>query len=228
MKQLQTGDKIEIRQKGIGYGQFSQDWFVNHVLGDKERGFFLDIGCGTGDFPADQVPIHTMSNSFGLERHKKWKGVAIDRDVIYFDIASKSRNSVVCVDLLKTNINSILEEKKCPLHMDYLSLDVDESQRKVFDELDFNKYSFDVITYEHNYSLQLTNPESIYAGDRDYSREKFISLGYRLLFGNVGITEEEMIEDWWVSPKIFEKNKHSFRDPATVSQIINHYIKERI
>ena len=216
--------QIEMQQLKIGYGQFSQDWFVNLIHEGKEGGFFLDIGCGTSHLPADQVPIYTMSNSFGLERYKNWKGVAIDYDPVYFEVASKQRNSVVCADLLKTDINSILAEKDCPKHMDYLSLDVDAAQRKVFDELDFNKYSFNVITYEHNYSLELANSESIYAGDKEYSRKKFSDLGYKLLFGNIGLNEGEMIEDWWVSPEIFEKHKHVAKDPATVIQIVKHYI----
>lgn len=217
------------RQIKIGYGQFAQDWFVNIALGGKEKGFFLDIGCGTSDWPADQVVISTMSNSYGLEEHKKWDGVAIDYDTLYFEVASKLRNTVVCADLLKTNINSILEEKNCPKHMDYLSFDVDEAQRKVLDELDFDKYSFSVITYEHNYSLELANPDSVYAGDKDYSRDKFEKLGYKLLFGNVGLTKDEMIEDWWVSEELYTqsiRNEIHPQDGITVVEIVELFIKK--
>jgi hypothetical protein len=208
----------------IGYGQFAQDWFVNLMHEGKEGGFFVDIGCGTStDLPADQVPIYTMSNSFGLEKYKNWKGVAIDCDPVYFEVASKQRNSVVCADLLETNINSILEEKNCPEHMDYLSFDVDAAQRKVFDEFNFDKYSFNVITYEHNYSVELEHPNSIHVGDKEYSRKRFYDLGYKLLFGNVGLHKGEMIEDWWVSPEMFEKHKHAATDPSNVIEIVKHY-----
>lgn len=213
----------------LGYGQFAQDWFVNCVLDGKDNGYFLDVGCGTSDLPADQVPIFAMSNTYGLEKYKDWKGIAIDCDTLYFEIAQKHRNSVVCADLLKTNINSILQERMAPEHMDYLSLDVDAAQRKVFDELDFDRFSFSVITYEHNYSLELQNPESIYKGDKEYSRNKFEKLGYKLLFGNVGISKQECIEDWWVSDEVYQRWSHLpvLEDNCTVEEIIKLFIKDQ-
>ena len=203
------------------YGQFAQDFFVARLLGFKTGGFFVDIGCGTSHLDLRYSHFASMSNTYLLEQTFKWKGVALDYDKNYCDIASKQRNSVHCVDLMEHNINDVLDAKGCPEHFDYLSFDVDEAQRKVLDEFDFDKYSFDILTYEHNYSVELSNPDSIYCGDKDYSREKFEKLGYKILFGNVGLSDTEHIEDWYVSDRLFEQFGHLAQDFSTLTEIYN-------
>lgn len=208
-------------QLKLGYGQFAQDFFVVTLLDHMQNGFFLDVGCGTSDWPADEVPLSTMSNTYGLEKFNNWNGIGIDFDELYCKIASKIRKNIVCADLLQENINTILEENNAPTKMNYLSLDVDEAQRKVLDELDFNKYSFDIITYEHNYSLTVENPNSPYVGDREYSREKFSALGYKILFGNIGLKPGEHIEDWWVTPELYDKWERLAHETITIPELVN-------
>jgi len=201
--------------------QFGQDLFVAKLLEFKTNGFFVDIGCGTSDLDLNYAHFSSMSNTYLLEKDLKWEGVALDYDKNYCDIACKHRKSVHCVDLMEHNINDVLAEKGCPKHFDYLSFDVDEAQRKVLDDFDFDKYSFDILTYEHNYSVELKHPDSIYCGDRDYSREKFQKLGYKILFGNVGLSDTEHIEDWYVSDRLFEQFGHLAQDFSTLTEIYN-------
>ena len=137
--------------KGIyGLGQFGQDYFVDKIL-DIDEGFFLDIGAGVSDLDANRVPIYSMSNTYWLENQRNWTGIGIDYDETYINAAKQARPcKLLCVDLMKHNINEILEQNNCPETVDYLSFDVDDAQSKVFSELDFSKYQFRVITYEHN------------------------------------------------------------------------------
>ncbi len=209
----------------LTYSQLGQDWFVDTVLRGKRGGYFLDIGCGISTLSPYEHHISTMSNTYGLEKHRNWNGVGVDYNLDYFRMASRVRQTIVCADLLKTNINSILKEKEAPLHIDYLSFDVDSAQRKVFDDLDFDKYSFSVITYEHNHS------PSADACERDYSRSRFTSMGYKLLFGDVGLDDKQYIEDWWVSQELYKEWQHlasqNEREQITTDKIIKLFQREK-
>ncbi len=202
------------------YSQFGQDFFVSNITRFKP-GFFVDIGCGTSDLNLEYSHWASMSNTWTLESVFKWEGIALDYDKTYYDLASKHRKSVHCVDLMEHNINDVLADRGCPEHFDYLSFDVDMAQRKVLDEFDFNKYSFKIMTYEHNFSTE-GNPnfKGFYDGDKDYSREKFQDLGYKILFGNVGLRKDEKIEDWYVNDELFKEWGHLAEDNITFNEIL--------
>jgi len=198
-------------KKIYGFGQFGQDRFVNKIL-DTDEGFFLDIGAGISHQSLASVPIYSMSNTYWLEHQRKWTGIGIDYDQTYINAARQFRScKLLCVDLMENNINELLEQNDCPENMDYLSFDVDDAQSKVFSELDFSKYQFRVITYEHN--LFRGNAE-----EQKMSRATFKALGYKLLFGNVGymgengIWTQEAVEDWYVDAEIFQKHGHLAED----------------
>lgn len=217
--------KLNNYDRPLVNSQFGQDWFVDTVLRSKREGYFLDIGCGMSTLSPFLYPISTMSNTYGLETQRNWNGIGIDYNLDYFQMASRIRKNIVCADLLKTNINSILKAKEAPLHMDYLSFDVDSAQRKVFDDLDFDKYSFSVITYEHNHSADSNTCE------RDYSRSRFTDLGYKLLFGDVGLDDGQYIEDWWVSQELYKEWQHlapqNEREQITIAKIIKLFQREK-
>jgi SAM-dependent methyltransferase len=190
------------------FSQINQDTFVDRLL-KKDRGFFLDIGAGTGGIKGQHISFY--SNTYYLEEYRDWSGIAIDYDQEYIDLAIKQRShcACVCADLLKTNINAILKENNCPEIVDYLSLDVDDATEKVFDELDFNKYAFRVITFEHNLfqaitSVQNHTPEhkSKVMQFHSYSREKFKKLGYKLLHADVVLDDYGPVEDWYIEPDL--------------------------
>ena len=190
-----------------GLGQFGQDCFVDKIL-DMDGGFFLDIGAGISHQSVDNVPIYSMSNTYWLEDQRNWTGIGIDYDETYINTAKQVRPcKLLCVDLMENNINEILEQNNCPETVDYLSFDVDDAQSKVFSELDFSKYRFRVVTYEHN--LFRGNTE-----EHEMSRATFEALGYKLLFGNVGymiengLAKQRPVEDWYVNAEIFQKYKH--------------------
>ena len=206
------------------YGQFSQDWCVNRIL-DIDRGFFLDIGAGVSVLNAEEVVISTMSNTYGLEKFRDWNGIAIDYDDVYVREAKKFRScTMICEDLMQTNINDILKSNNAPEEIDYLSFDVDDAQQKVFDDLDFSSYRFKIITYEHNIfrSWDFLRGKTIHDNE---SRNRFNELGYSLLFGNIGLTDEEPVEDWYVNQEIFDKYRHIAKDGVTRDQMIGAILK---
>ncbi|WP_370230825.1 FkbM family methyltransferase [Cognatishimia sp.] len=49
------------------------------------------------------------------------------------------------------SLNDLLSQNDAPHHIDYLSIDTEGSELEILSELDFEKYSFGVITCEHNY-----------------------------------------------------------------------------
>jgi hypothetical protein len=195
--------------------QFLQDAFVYSVIEEKNNGFFVDIGAGIGG--PEQRFYHplAMSNTFVLEK-LGWSGIAIDYDIRWFDAVQDVRTcQLSCENLLDKNINDVLQDLNCPEKCTYLSLDVDDAQEKVFEDFDFEKYKFDVITYETN----------LYFGDHmkeptEKSREKFKSLNYKLLFGGVGENDEKPVEDWYVNEEIFKKYKHLYCDGISARKAI--------
>ena len=50
------------------------------------------------------------------------------------------------------SLNDLLVKYDAPRHMDYLSIDTEGSEFEILNSLDFDKYSFGVITCEHNYT----------------------------------------------------------------------------
>ena len=208
------------------FGQFSQDYCVNMLL-DIDNGFFLDIGAGVSSHDPKNVVISTMSNTYGLERLRGWDGIAIDYDEIYIEEAKRFRScTMVCEDLTKTNINDVLESHNAPKKMDYLSFDVDDAQEQVLSDMDFSTYSFRMITFEHNrhLCLNITDTGVCFEDSRvkelyESSRDKFQSLGYKVLFGNVGLYPNQPVEDWYVDQETFDKYESISSENLTASQI---------
>lgn len=98
------------------------------------------------------------------------------------DSLKSSRNSASVYEVPTISLNDLLEEYNAPYHMEYLSIDTEGSEYEILSKLNFEKYSFDVITCEHNFTNM---------------REKLFSLlsrnGYKRVF-------EELSgqDDWYV------------------------------
>jgi hypothetical protein len=197
--------------------QICQDIFVNKIL-NKNNGYFVDIGAGTGGIKNEDVGFY--SNTYFFE-HKGWTGIAIDCDNEYVNRVKNKRNcKVICADLEKENINKILEQNECPNLIDYLSIDVDDIQYKVFNDFDFNKYKFKVLTLEH--CLRCSNEYKIkILQEYDFYRKKLTSLGYKILWGNVHLDRYGPVEDWYVDEELYEKFKHIQKDGINCLESFN-------
>lgn len=195
-------------------GQLFQDVYVDKLL-NKDSGTFLDLGAGMGGLNVPNPGFY--SNTYYFENARDWSGLAIDFDQDWYDRVKGDRYSAVCEDLMERDINEVLEENKMPDHMDYLSFDVDAAQRKVFDELNWNKYHFDVITFEHNMfkaledapTDQVHTPEQKAQVLKDYLEVSEIlqSFGYIPHWQDVELDGFGPVETWWVSQDVFNKTE---------------------
>jgi len=59
-------------------------------------------------------------------------------------------------EIATVTLNDLLKEHKAPLEIDYLSIDTEGSEYEILKNLDFKKYSFKVITVEHNNTVNKT------------------------------------------------------------------------
>ncbi len=207
--------------------QVKQDLFVNKIL-QKNQGFFLDIGAGTGGLTGR--PVEFYSNTYFFERYRGWKGIAIDYDQNWYDNVKNKRTSTVsCVDLLEVNVNEHLESLNCPEDIDYISLDVDDAQWKVFNEFDWDKYKFKVLTLEHNLfqsqeiELQSHTDEhkSKILNEYNVYRDVLSSKGYKILWGNIVLDGYGPVEDWWVSEEVYNKFKHYEKHDINYKEVDN-------
>ena len=193
--------------------QTCQDIFVDKIL-NKNNGYFVDIGAGTGGLRGN--PVGFYSNTYFFES-KGWTGIAIDYDKEYIDSVKDFRKcKCICSNLLIDNINEILEQNECPNLIDYLSIDIDDAQWKVFNDFNFNKYKFKILTLEHNLFQSFDNCSQNHTVEHklkiykeyNYYREKLLSFGYKILWGNVTLNGYGPVEDWYVDEEIYQKYKH--------------------
>ena len=80
------------------------------------------------------------------------------------------------------SLNDLLEKYLAPRYIDYLSIDTEGSEYEILSALDFEKYSFGVITCEHNFTPQ-----------REKIQALLESHGYARKF-----VEVSEIDDWYV------------------------------
>jgi len=80
------------------------------------------------------------------------------------------------------SLNDMLEVHCAPLDIDYLSIDTEGSEYEILRCLDFEKYSFRVITCEHNYSKQ-----------RNLIYKLLIKHGYKRKYEEISL-----FDDWYV------------------------------
>ena len=175
-------------KKYPSYSQASQDLFVLEVLGGLKCGTYLEVGA--------YEPIQ-LSNTFLLERKYHWDGISLEIDP-KFAAAWKTnifrKNPCFCVDALTIEWESFLCSHYPTRRINYLSLDIDPSHQslKVLQSLPFNKFSFDVITFEHDSyrdGFQV----------RDTARKYLSSFGYKLVVADLECSEGKPFEDWFVS-----------------------------
>ena len=176
------------------FSQAYQDMFVLSVLNGKMNGSYLEIGSSDP---------YKNNNTALLENKFAWSGVGLEYDENMAQTYKKHRkNPVLCVDALIIDYEKLLQ-KYFPNqnNIDYLQLDIDPPKNtyEVLLSIPFDKYKFAVITYEHDYYIDLSKSY------RDKSREYLSSLGYELIVPNVSPNENSPFEDWWIHPDLVDK-----------------------
>jgi hypothetical protein len=186
-------DNIEIIDKN--FSQAYQDMFVLTALNGKKCGTYLEIGASD--------PFKN-NNTALLETKFDWTGIGIEYDEQMVNRYKDSRkNTVLLMDALLIDYGRLLG-KYFPhtKQIDYLQLDIDPPQNtyEVLLSIPFSKYSFSVITYEHDYYIDTTKSY------RDKSRQYLSSLGYKLIAPNVSPNDNSPFEDWWINPNLVCEN----------------------
>lgn len=92
------------------------------------------------------------------------------------------------------SLNDLLESFQAPKRIDYLSIDTEGSEYQILASLDFKRYSFDIITCEHNGTSQ-----------RDRIFELLTSKGYIRV-----LTEFSQFDDWYLNKEALKDREIQF------------------
>jgi len=176
------------------FSQCFQDLFVISVLDEKRNGTYLELGCS---YPVE------INNTYLLETEFDWTGVSVDIDPKRTKVFEEvRRNDVVTMNASLVDYDHLLSQYDNN-HVDYLQIDVDseEATYSILEKIDFDKYSFSVITFEHDlYSKGY--------GLKNAMKNLMSKSGYVLVCEDVcNITEDDMFEDWYINPKFVEEEK---------------------
>ena len=177
------------------YSQVYQDMFALFMHNGKQNGTYLEIGSGDPFW---------LNNTYLLESQFNWKGIGIEYNQDLCNEHSKHRkNPVLCMDAHQVDFKNLLDTNFVSKEIDYLQLDCEpsESTYRVLESLPLDEYKFAVITYEHDYYVDISRTY------RDKSREYLKSKGYELVIANVSPTSWSSFEDWWVHPDLVSKDR---------------------
>lgn len=176
------------------YSQVYQDMFILSMLNGKKKGTFLEVG-GAEPYKGNNTAL--------LEKSFDWTGVSIEYDQKFIDNYTKNRSAkLLHTDALQLDYEKLLEENYEGNVIDYLQLDI-EPARHTYEcmlKIPFDKYKFAVITYEHDYYVDVTRSY------REKSREFLKSKGYELIVNDISPDGKSNFEDWWVHPDLVDKS----------------------
>lgn len=177
-----------------------QESFVISILDEKRNGYYVEIGSG---HPTKG------NNTFVLESILNWSGLALDfneKDVENYSLTRK--NKATLADAITFDYSKYFKDNQFPKQIDFLQIDLDGLKWKQSEHsgnanllalvsLPLTQYRFSVIVFEHECTTNFKN-KSI----RDAQREILSALDYVLL-GSSGL------EDWWIDPRVIEKDLYS-------------------
>lgn len=172
----------------------NQDLFVLAVTDKKRNGTYFEIGASE--------PIE-VNNTYLLETEFDWTGISLEileEKVKKFNLIRK--NKCLCLDATKADLTQIIIENNLAPHVDFLQLDIDPyfNTFKALNNIDFDKVSFSIVTYEHDAYRGGTK-------EREMSRKILESKGYTLVIGDVTNKKRGKnlkFEDWYINEKYIQ------------------------
>jgi hypothetical protein len=169
-----------------------QDLFVLSVLDKKTNGTYVEIGGGLG--------MSDGNNTYMLESAYGWKGFALEHVQWIADTYSVRKNPCLCMDATSADYGSLFKQHNLGFHIDYLQLDIEPPANtlRALKQIDLNKYSFSVITFEHDAYQGGEN-------EREESRNLLDSYGYTRVISNV-MHKGWALEDWYINEKYMPNN----------------------
>ena len=181
----------------IQHSQAAQDYFVYSIF--KKHGD-LQIGKGTFLELGSHDPIN-WNNTYELETKLDWRGVLVEIDPVWEEsYKTKRKSSYIIGDSITIDWETKLPELGYPIGtvFDYLSLDIDNATLDTLRNFPFDKYSFKLITAEHD--LWRDPPSKKIEMGRT-----FLNNGYEYICENV-CNEHNPYEEWWYNPKYINKD----------------------
>lgn len=168
-----------------------QDLFVLSVLNKKTNGTYVEIGGGLGT---------QENNTYLLETEYGWRGFSIEYIPWIAETHSTRKNPCLCMNATNIDYDSLFNQYNLGTHIDYLQLDIDPPSNtfKALKKINFEKFSFSVITYEHDFYNGGTT-------EREESRKFLESKGYTRVISDV-MHKGWSFEDWYVNEKHMPNN----------------------
>jgi hypothetical protein len=165
----------------ITYSQFLafQDLFANFINKNKSNGFVIDIGC--------KNKIGSNSLLF-LEKGWTCRGADISN---YTDEWKDYPKFFYQMDVsIKQNIDILF--KNAPSVIEFLSIDVDDASLQTLLNIDFLKFKFKCICFEHDY----------------YAHGEKLRIPQRKILEKNGYNRviQTASEDWWVYNDLIDKD----------------------
>lgn len=173
-----------------------QDLFILACTKGKRNGTYLEIGGGH--------PVYG-NNTFLLEQQFGWSGLSFEmKPELVNEFNLVRRNRCLIGDATVMDYNGILERCNAGPHLDYLQVDIDPAHATLaaLKQIDLKKYSFSVVTFEHDIYNKVLSPAWV----REESREILQKHGYTRVISDVvhaalnpysGLPHGAM-EDWYV------------------------------
>jgi len=164
----------------------NQDLFVLSVLDKKINGTYVEIGGGLGT---------QENNTYLLETEYGWRGFSIEYVPWIAETHAIRKNPCLCADATSANYDELFEQYNLGTHIDYLQLDIDPPSGTfaALKQINFEKFSFSVITYEHDAYNGGEN-------ERNESRKFLESKGYTRVISDV-MHRGLQFEDWYINEK---------------------------
>lgn len=195
------------------YSQAYQDIFILSILNYKSYGTYLEIGSGNPSIG---------NNTMLLEKDFNWTGVAIEIDEQLSNQYIDQRvNKCINKDANLIDYNILIKNEFNSSTIDYLQIDCDPPSQSynILTKIPFNKYKFNVITFEHDY---YDDKEKKY---KKLSVDYLKNAGYVLLVENVAVDKFFPFEDWWVHESLYNENiKNKFENINVRVTCIEEYM----
>jgi FkbM family methyltransferase len=202
--------------------QFGQDIFVLIMLDYKMQGFFVEFGALDGIKGSNTYLLEKLGwNGILAEPSRIYKRILKNRKSTAYNLAvfSESNSNMQFLDsgslstlipfvnsdhhnrrgktyVVKTiTLVDMLELAGAPDYIDYLSIDTEGSEYDILEMFDFNRYSFGIITIEHNFV----------ADKRKKINQLLVKNGYIRVLEN-----HTEVDDWYINFNVFDSKKAIF------------------
>lgn len=195
--------------------QLRQDLFALAMLDFREGGYFVEFGATDGENLSNTCLMERDFGWTGLlaEPGRSWhsllranRACTVDTRCVWHTtgetlqfteaphleqsgitsyVKTRRRLRGQTYDVATISLNDLLAEQGAPAVIDYMSVDTEGSEFGILNAVDFDRWSFRVLTIEHNFAPQRTDIHALLTGK-----------GYRRVLESVS-----RFDDWYLGPE---------------------------